>query len=163
MNILPPNMINFSRFFLLFSPLKAQHTALTAAIQQQNEQYVYCHFYLFHLTYSLCVSVLEFIELKVFIDHCKQTSYMGACVCCHTVTIMYRGIWECHGQQTSWYASAAATDSISEMTNNNLLLLFWPPQSERCRVWMDGNRSWIGFVLGGMLLLVQGVQVHTVP
>lgn len=39
----------------------------------------------------------------------------------HTVTIMYCGIQKCLGQQASWYASAA-TQTISEMKNNNLLL-----------------------------------------
>lgn len=58
------------------------------------------------------------------------------------------------------YASVA-TQTISEMTNNNLLLLC-PPKARR-HIRKNGNRSSrLVFLLGGMLSLTLGVQVHSV-
>lgn len=50
--------------------------------------------------------------LFMFVIHSRHTN---------AVTIMYWGIQKCHGQKAGWYASAA-TQTISEMKNNNLLL-----------------------------------------
>lgn len=46
---------------------------------------------------------------------------------------MYCGIQECHGQQGQLVRFSCNTDSISEMTNNNLLFLC-PPQAKVSRL-----------------------------
>lgn len=58
---------------------------------------------------------------------------MLLCGCTHTrVTIMYCGIQECHGQRGQLVRFSCNTDSISEMTNNNLLFLCPPRAKVSC-------------------------------
>lgn len=76
-----------------------------------------------------------------------------------TGTIMHCGVSECDGQQVTWYASAA-THSISEMTNSNLLL-FRPFLNTGVMTERTGTEAGSVLHWGGMLLLIRGVQVPT--